>query len=66
MPFVSTPSDQLVSVNGQSLLDMSVEEAEVILSTLPAGEVKLQVIRPRTVDALDRLLADRDTQSIER
>ena len=66
MPFVSRPSDQLVSVNGQSLLDMSVEEAEVILSTLPAGEVKLQVIRPRAVDALDRLLADRDTQSIER
>ena len=45
---------------------MPVGEAEAILATIPAGKVKLQVIRPRSVDALGQLLADKDTQSLGR
>ena len=59
-------SDQLTEVNQQSLLDMPVAEAETILATIPVGLVKLQVIRPRSVDALGQLLADKDTQSVGR
>lgn len=53
-------------MNGQSLLEMSVGEAEAILATIPAGTVKLEVVRPSSVVALGRLLADKDKRSTGR
>ena len=55
-----------MEVNGQSLLEMSIQEADAILNSLQPGEVKLQIMRPHTVDALKRLIADRDSQSLGR
>ena len=53
-------ADQLVSVNGNSLLDMSVDDALLLLSPseLSVEEIKLKVVRPKRVDALMTLLSD--------
>ena len=52
-------ADQIVSVNGNSLLDISVDEAMFLISPneLIDLTVTIQVIRPKKVDALNQLLS---------
>ena len=55
----SSRADQIVSVNGKSLLHASVDEAMLLLSPKELlNNNTLQVIRPKKVDALIKLLAD--------
>ena len=49
-----------MSINNRSLLDLPVEEAMDLLSptNLPFGNILLQVVRPKSDEALNKLLSD--------
>lgn len=47
----------MIAINGQSLLDNTLEEVEGILLSLPHEGVLLEVIRPDSTEPLNKLLA---------
>lgn len=49
-------SDQLVAINGESILDNTLEETETCLMQFPAGPVMIDVVRPDSVEPLNKLL----------
>lgn len=49
-------ADQLISLNDTSLLDVTVTHARRLLDRLSGGKVTLQVVRPKKVEALVKLL----------
>ena len=50
-------ADQLVGINGHSLLDSTLEEAVIMLASMPPGPVMLEVVRPDSTEPLNKLLA---------
>ena len=54
--------DQLIEVNRQSLLNQPVEEVQAVLSSLPSGEVRVRVVRPRDMDTVESVLQNQEEQ----
>ena len=55
-PLVCRRGDQILSVNGSSLVDIQMDEVHSLFGNLPHGDVFLKVMRPTNVAAVHRIL----------